>query len=167
MKYARVPRPDTPPGGVTAGVDWASADHTGIAAGIQDRVDELWDGYGRPSAAVSPGSFRSAIQRLIWVLELRPSLLRMLVMWVSTVRSDKNSLSAICLLVRPSATIRATSSWLCVSRACEPGWAAGAVFGGCLSSTAKATPFVGRHFPAALEGRVVCGLAQPVGWGGH
>ena len=27
MKYARVPRPDTPPGGVTAGIDWASADH--------------------------------------------------------------------------------------------------------------------------------------------
>ena len=27
MKYARVPRPGTPPGGLTAGIDWASADH--------------------------------------------------------------------------------------------------------------------------------------------
>ena len=27
MKYARVPRPGTPPGGVTAGIDWASAGH--------------------------------------------------------------------------------------------------------------------------------------------
>jgi transposase len=27
MEYARVSLPDTPPGGVTAGVDWASADH--------------------------------------------------------------------------------------------------------------------------------------------
>ncbi|HSS22962.1 MAG TPA: transposase [Mycobacterium sp.] len=27
MKYARVPRPGTLPGEVTAGIDWASADH--------------------------------------------------------------------------------------------------------------------------------------------
>jgi transposase len=27
MKYARIPRADTPPGGLTAGIDWASADH--------------------------------------------------------------------------------------------------------------------------------------------
>ena len=27
MKYARVPRPGMPPGGLSAGIDWASADH--------------------------------------------------------------------------------------------------------------------------------------------
>ena len=27
MKYARVPRPDAPPGALSAGIDWASADH--------------------------------------------------------------------------------------------------------------------------------------------
>jgi hypothetical protein len=27
MEYARVSRLDTPPGGLTAGIDWASADH--------------------------------------------------------------------------------------------------------------------------------------------
>src|SRR5215469_3401394 len=27
MKYARVPRPQAPPGGLSAGIDWASADH--------------------------------------------------------------------------------------------------------------------------------------------
>src|SRR5262249_48121997 len=32
------------------------------------------------------------------------SLLKMLVMWVSTVRSDRNSLAVICLLLRPPAT---------------------------------------------------------------
>ena len=94
----------------------------------------------RSSAAVSSGPFRSAIQRLIWVLEPRPSLLRMLVMWVSTVRSDKNSLAAICLLLRSSATSRAMSSCLRVRTACGRGLAAEAGRGGCLPSTAKATP---------------------------
>jgi transposase len=27
MKYARVPRPEAPPGALSAGIDWASADH--------------------------------------------------------------------------------------------------------------------------------------------
>jgi transposase len=48
-------------------------------------------GSSRSSAAVGPSPFRSAIWRPVWVLELRPSLVRMVVMWVCTVRSDKNS----------------------------------------------------------------------------
>src|SRR5215831_4555471 len=63
----------------------------------------------------------------------------MLVMWVSTLRSDKQP---VCDLLAGQAVRgqpRATSSSLRVSGACEPGLAAGAAFG-CLSSTAKATP---------------------------
>jgi transposase len=33
MEYARVCLPDTPPGGVTAGIDWASADHAVCVVG--------------------------------------------------------------------------------------------------------------------------------------
>ncbi len=40
---------------------------------------------------------------------MNPSLLRMLRTWVSTVRSDMNRWAPICLLLRPSATNRATS----------------------------------------------------------
>jgi len=36
-------------------------------------------GYGRSQALAGPGSVRPAIQRLSWILELRPSLLRILV----------------------------------------------------------------------------------------
>ena len=138
----------------------------GIAAGIQDRVGELWDGYGRSSAAVSPVSFRSAIQRLIWVLELRPSLLRMLVMWVSTVRSDKNSLSAICLSVRPSSTCRARPV-ACASAGHRAGLGCWCRLWRLFVFDGEGGPFLGRHCPAALEGRLVCGLAQPEGCGGH
>src|SRR5215472_8240384 len=38
MKYARVPRPDTPADGVTAGIDWASSDH---AVCIVDAAGEV------------------------------------------------------------------------------------------------------------------------------
>src|SRR5215472_2402277 len=88
-----------------------------LPPGVQRVRGGGWAGYGRSSAAVSPGPFGSVIQRLIWVLEPRPSLLRMLVMWVSTVRSDKNSRAAICRLLRPSTTSRAISSCLRVSAA--------------------------------------------------
>jgi hypothetical protein len=46
----------------------------------------------------------------------------MLVMWVSTVRSDKNSLAAICLFVRSSAMSRAISSCLRVSPVSGAAW---------------------------------------------
>jgi len=77
-----------------------------------------------------------AIQRVSWTRELRPSLLKMLLMWVSTVRSDKNSLSAIWLLLRSLATSRAMSSCLRVRTARGSSLTAGAGLGGCLSSTA-------------------------------
>src|SRR5690348_3390061 len=51
-----------------------------------------------------------AIQAAIWARELKPSLLRMLRTWLSTVRSEMNRRAPICLLVRPSATSRATSA---------------------------------------------------------
>src|SRR5215472_14065678 len=68
-----------------------------------------WDDYGPSSAALTVGSLRPVIHRVIWVLELRPSLLRMLVIWVSTVRSDRNRVAAIWRLLRSSATRRAIS----------------------------------------------------------
>ena len=77
----------------------------------------MTSGSARRSGLGEPGSSSSVIQRLRCILELRPSLLRILVMWVSTVRSDKNSLPAICLLLRSSATNRAISSCLPVSTA--------------------------------------------------
>src|SRR5215472_6724888 len=49
-------------------------------------------------------------QAAIWARELAPSLLRMLRTWLSTVRSEMNRRVPICLLVRPSATSRATSA---------------------------------------------------------
>src|SRR5262249_14779681 len=54
--------------------------------------------------------FPDAIQPAIWARELKPSLLRMLRTWLSTVRSEMNRRAPICLLVRPSATSRATSA---------------------------------------------------------
>jgi transposase len=38
MKYARVPRPQAPPGVLSAGIDWASADH---AVCIVDAAGEV------------------------------------------------------------------------------------------------------------------------------
>src|SRR5215471_21386268 len=52
----------------------------------------------RVPASGNSGAVQLVSQRLIWDLELRPSLLKMWVMWVSTVRSDRNSLAAVCLL---------------------------------------------------------------------
>jgi len=59
--------------------------------------------------AADRGYGSARIHRVIWTLELRPSLLRMLVMWVSTVRSDRNRVAAIWRLLRSSATRRAIS----------------------------------------------------------
>ena len=86
----------------------------------------MWLGYGRCLTTVTPCSVTSVTQRLSWTRELRPSLLRMLVTWVSTVRSDKNSLAAIWLLLRSSATSRAMSSCLRVRTARGSGLTAGA-----------------------------------------
>src|SRR6184192_2073087 len=52
----------------------------------------------------------SAIHAATWARELKPSLVMMFVRWVSTVRSDRNSLSAIARLVIPAATSRAIST---------------------------------------------------------
>jgi hypothetical protein len=35
MKYALAPLPDTPGGGVTAGIDWASEDHASWALPVR------------------------------------------------------------------------------------------------------------------------------------
>ena len=51
-----------------------------------------------------------AIQAAIWARELKPSLFKMLRTWLSTVLSEMNRRVPICLLVRPSATSRATSA---------------------------------------------------------
>lgn len=59
--------------------------------------------------------------RLIWILELRPSLLRKLVMRVSTVRPDKNSLAAIYLLWRSPTMSRAMSNASAPSGAASAG----------------------------------------------
>ena len=51
-----------------------------------------------------------AIQPAICARVLTPSLLRMLRTWLSTVRSEMKRRAPICLLLRPSATSRATSA---------------------------------------------------------
>ena len=58
---------------------------------VTARVRQVHGLPGRPSRDGSslvlvPVPVRSLIQRPSWILESRPSLLRMLVMWVSTVR---------------------------------------------------------------------------------
>jgi transposase len=58
MKYARVPRPGTPPGGVTAGIDWASADH---AVCIVDAAGAV---VGRFSVPHTAEGLRALVHRL-------------------------------------------------------------------------------------------------------
>ena len=60
------------------------------------------------SGAPERHSFDDAIQPAIWARELNPSLFSMLRTWLSTVRSEMNRRAPICLLLRPSATRRAT-----------------------------------------------------------
>jgi transposase len=58
MKYARVSRPDVPPGGVTGGIDWASADH---AVCVVDAAGQV---AGRFSVAHTAAGLRALVQRL-------------------------------------------------------------------------------------------------------
>jgi transposase len=58
MKYARVPRPDAPPGGVTAGIDWASADHAVCIVGAAGEV------VSRFSVAHTADGLHHLVQRL-------------------------------------------------------------------------------------------------------
>ena len=58
MKYARVPRPDAPPGALSAGIDWASADH---AVCIVDATGAV---VSRFSVAHTAEGLRVLVQRL-------------------------------------------------------------------------------------------------------
>ena len=58
MKYARVPRPEAPPGGLSAGIDWASADH---AVCIVDAAGAV---VSRFSVAHTADGLRALVQRL-------------------------------------------------------------------------------------------------------
>jgi transposase len=58
MEYARVSLPDTPPGGLTAGIDWASADH---AVCVVDASGEV---VSRFSVAHTAEGLRALVQRL-------------------------------------------------------------------------------------------------------
>lgn len=53
MEYARMSLSVVPPGGVTAGIDWASADHAACVVGA---ADEAW--RGSPWGTPPPGSRR-------------------------------------------------------------------------------------------------------------
>ena len=65
----------------------------------------------RPArSSASATRFDDAIQAAIWARELNPSLFRMLRTWLSTVCSEMNRRAPISLLLRPSATSRATSA---------------------------------------------------------
>ena len=58
MKYAPVPRPGTPPGGVSAGIDWASADH---AVCVVDASGEV---VSRFSVEHTAEGLKTLVQRL-------------------------------------------------------------------------------------------------------
>jgi transposase len=58
MKYARVSLPDTPPGGLAAGIDWASADH---AVCVVDAAGEVVTRFGVEHTAEG---LRTLVQRL-------------------------------------------------------------------------------------------------------
>ena len=88
-------------------------------------------------------------------------------MWVSTVRSDRNSLAAICLLVRSSATSRAMSSCLRVSPVCGSVLDRRGRLRRRFAFHGERDAFVDRHRLAALEGHIECGLAQPLDRDGH
>jgi transposase len=59
MKYARVPWPDTPPGALSAGIDWASADH---AVCIVDAAGAV---VSRFSVAHTAEGLKALVQRLV------------------------------------------------------------------------------------------------------
>src|SRR5207344_2741060 len=53
MKYAPVSRPDVPPGGVCAGIDWASADHAVCVVDMAGRVrDQFTAAHDRAGITV-------------------------------------------------------------------------------------------------------------------
>jgi transposase len=58
MEYAPVCLPDTPPGGLTAGIDWASADHAVCVAGAAGEV------VSRFTVAHTAEGLRTLVQRL-------------------------------------------------------------------------------------------------------
>ena len=58
MEYAPVCLPDTPPGGLTAGIDWASADH---AVCIVDAAGEV---VSRFTVAHTAEGLRTLVQQL-------------------------------------------------------------------------------------------------------
>src|SRR5262249_56220013 len=58
MKYARIPRPDALPGGLSGGIDWASADH---AVCIVDAAGEV---VSRFSAEHTAEGLRALVSRL-------------------------------------------------------------------------------------------------------
>jgi transposase len=58
MKYAPVSRPGVPPGGVSAGIDWASADH---AVCVVDTAGQV---AGRFSVAHTAAGLKTVVQRL-------------------------------------------------------------------------------------------------------
>jgi hypothetical protein len=96
-------------------------------------------------------------QRASWVRELTPSLLRMLVRCVSTVRLEMKSREAISRLLRPSATRRATS----ISHPSRAGPAAvGAQRGRILECGCGADRDLPPAAPAAQAGLPTC-LAGP------
>ena len=58
MEYARVSRLDAPPGGLAAGIDWASADH---AVCVVDAAGTVADRF---SVAHTAAGLRALVQRL-------------------------------------------------------------------------------------------------------
>jgi transposase len=58
MEYARVSLPDTPPGGLATGIDWASADH---AVCVVDAAGEV---VSRFSVEHTAEGLRTLVQRL-------------------------------------------------------------------------------------------------------
>jgi hypothetical protein len=63
MKYAPVSRPGAPPGGVTAGIDWASADHLRVRSGDY-RVIYTVDDSARVVTIAAVGHRREIYRRL-------------------------------------------------------------------------------------------------------
>ena len=58
MKYAGLPRADAPPGGLSAGIDWASADHAVCLVDAAGRV------VTRFSVAHTAEGLKALVQRL-------------------------------------------------------------------------------------------------------
>ena len=105
------------------GVLYAVAGELRPARGGRDRA-----GQPRPVGHPAPCRGGDATQLAIWARVANPSLSMMLRTCVATVRSEMNRRAAICLLVRPSPTSRATSTSRGASgpvgsgSATSPGW---------------------------------------------